>query len=138
VITIERTTELELCLEIRRIVFMVEQKVSLAEEVDGLDSECDHFIARKNGVPAGTARLRMAGDLAKGERLCVLRSARGHRIATALLEALEARARERGARTLLGAAQVQALPLYESLGFLASGNEFLDAGIVHKTITKPL
>ena len=54
-ITVERTTDIEACLEIRRRVFIDEQQVTLAEEVDGLDPACEHFLARIDGVPVATA-----------------------------------------------------------------------------------
>lgn len=138
-IQIARTTDLAACLELRRVVFVLEQGVAPAEDVDGLDEGAEHFLAVMDGRPVGTARLRLLdGGTAKGERMCVLTSARKRGVAGQILEALEARARELGAHTIAGAAQVQALALYTQRGYVPSGDEFLDAGIPHRAIQKPL
>lgn len=140
-ITVDRATsavDRADCLEIRRVVFVEEQAVPLADELDGLDDEAEHLLARVDGIPAGTARLRLLGDVAKGERLAVLVPFRRHRLGVALMEALERRARELRAHTLKGAAQVQALSFYEALGYQAEGEVFLDAGIAHRAIRKTL
>lgn len=139
-IVVERVDTLDDCLEVRRIVFVEEQHVPLAEDVDGLDPACDQLLARVDGALAGTARLRLTegGRVAKGERLAVLEPYRSRGVGMALIQALEARARELGCQSLAGAAQVQALGFYEALGYAADGEDFLDAGIVHRHITKLL
>ncbi len=141
VIAVERATDAArraLCMHVRRVVFIDEQAVPEADELDGLDDDAEHFLATVDGQPAGAARLRLYDDRAKGERLAVLAPFRGLKLGVALMAALEARARERGARLLTGAAQVQALGFYQALGYQPEGEDFLDAGIVHRTITKKL
>ncbi len=64
--------ELPLCLALRRTVFIEEQGVSEADEVDGLDDSATHLLAFVDGAPAGTARLLQAGDTGKIGRVCVL------------------------------------------------------------------
>ncbi len=44
--------------EIRSLVFCEEQKVSKEIEFDGLDEFCNHYIAKINELPIGTARIR--------------------------------------------------------------------------------
>lgn len=139
-IVVERVHTLDDCLEIRRVVFVVEQDVPLADDLDGLDPTCEQLLARVDGALAGTARLRLTegGRVAKGERLAVLAPYRNLGVGIALIRALEARARALGCESLVGAAQVQALGFYEALGYIPDGDDFLDAGIVHRHITKAL
>jgi GNAT superfamily N-acetyltransferase len=103
--------------------------------------EC--FLAFHQGEPAGLVMLKPhgAGD---GElnRMYVRDTARGHKIGRSLAQALVAEARAFGYRTLWLDAiyrHVEALPLYESLGFQrytdssAFGGE--DARFIHMKLT---
>jgi predicted GNAT family N-acyltransferase len=47
-------------------------------------------------------------------------------------------AKERGMREVVLNAQIQASAFYERHGFLAEGESFLDAGIAHLRMRKPL
>jgi ElaA protein len=127
------------CLHIRRVVFIDEQDVAEAEEIDGLDGDCQHFLASSATEDLGTARLRMVdGAVAKAERVAVHRHLRGKGIGRCLMEALEVRACQLGARTVKLGAQVSALRFYEGLGYEAYGPEFDDAGIPHRMMQKGL
>jgi ElaA protein len=137
----EATTEADraACIALRIEVFCGEQGVTEREELDGLDDAARHLLARRGGVPVGTLRLRVLGEAAKIERVCVARPARGQGIGAALtLRALAL------ARTLPGVtvarlgAQTAAIGFYERLGFAAHGPEYLDAGIPHRDMTRPL
>jgi predicted GNAT family N-acyltransferase len=52
--------------------------------------------------------------------------------------ALEDEARSRGYRSVTIAAQIQAIPFYESLGYIANGGVFLDARIEHRMMERSL
>lgn len=135
---LEGSDDLAACHEIRRRVFVVEQGVSDEEEWDDLDGECAHFLAL-DPEPIGTARLRIVdGRLGKAQRVAVLPSARGRRVGTALMVALEGEAASKGCREIQLGAQIQALGFYESLGYEAFGDEFDDAGIPHRHMRKRL
>lgn len=139
------------CREIRRRVFIEEQRVDEALEFDGLDGESDHFLAfwcdGNKRIAAGTARLRLLDEpeehateagVGKAERVAVLESLRGRGIGRALMDALEERARDRGLRRLVLHAQVAVIPFYEELGFQAYGDMFEEAGIEHREMDKRL
>lgn len=117
--------------EIRRRVFIEEQAVPQAEEWDGRDDECLHFLARLDGQPVGTARLLPDGHIG---RVAVLAAGRGRGIGLALMQAAIEAARERGHAHAELAAQTHALAFYRRLGFEAYGPEFLDAGIAHRNM----
>ncbi|WP_136253864.1 GNAT family N-acetyltransferase [Onishia niordana] len=117
--------------EIRRVVFIEEQAVPIEEEWDGRDGDCLHFLAWRGTTPLGTARLLPDGHVG---RVAVLAEARGLGIGVALMHASIEAARSHGHAHVELAAQTHALPFYERLGFVAFGDEFLDAGIPHRNM----
>lgn len=117
--------------EIRRIVFIEEQRVPQEEEWDGQDLACRHFLALQAGAPLGTARLLPDAHIG---RVAVLRTARGQGIGEALMAAAIAAARRDGHASVALAAQTHALLFYERLGFTAYGDEFMEAGIPHRNM----
>lgn len=130
---VAETRDIGLCQGLRRVVFIEEQGVSVADEVDGRDDEARHLLAVLDGRAVGTARLLTKGSMGKVGRVCVLREARGKGAGVALIRAAVAvfRGVPGVGRVTLGA-QVQALGFYEALGFQAVGEDYLDAGIVHR------
>lgn len=136
-VRVASVTDLSICLEIRREVFIEEQHVPRAEEIDGLDWECVHFLAADQGAPVGTARLRrLEPGLMKVERVAVRRSHRRRGVGAAIMNAVETEAFRLGANDLVLAAQVGALSFYTRLGWVAEGPVFDDAGIPHRKMHK--
>ena len=132
-LTICVTKDIAACLALRRTVFIEEQGVSEADEVDSLDDQAIHILASQDGVPIGSARLLVNGDTGKVGRVCVLKSARGTGLGAALMQAAVAEFSSMPgiARVKLGA-QLHALAFYERLGFTPYGDVFMDAGIAHR------
>ncbi|MCW1918289.1 GNAT family N-acetyltransferase [Rhodobacter sp. KR11] len=136
-LTIAETRDIALCRRLRREVFIEEQGVPEADEVDDLDEVAIHLLAEEGGA-LGSARLLIQGDTGKIGRVCVLQSARGRGIGAALIRAAVDRFRLMGlARAKLGA-QVHALGFYEALGFEPVGEVYQDAGIAHRDMVLPL
>lgn len=135
---VELTRELAICHDLRRRVFIEEQGVSEAEEMDDLDEIALHMLGWAGDQPVATARMVITGDMAKIGRVCVLRAHRGTGAGAAIMRGALDMLRERGIRTAKLASQVHALPFYEKLGFSACGPEFLDAGIPHRDMTLEL
>ena len=133
------TEDLGTCQALRRTVFIEEQNVPEADEVDGRDAGAVHLLARVDGRAVGTARLLVSGDSGKIGRVCVLAEMRGKGIGARLIEAA---VREFAANPAIGkvklSAQINALTFYERLGFTAEGDEYLDAGIVHRDMFRTL
>lgn len=135
--TIGLTDDIAACLELRRVVFIDEQGVSLADEIDDLDGESLHLLATDGAAPVGTARIHISEDIAKIGRVCVLKAYRGNGLGAALIrKALEVGKGKAGTAKL--GAQVHALGFYEALGFSASGPVYDDAGIDHRDMARPL
>ena len=129
--------EIAAALELRRVVFVEEQGVTLAEDLDGRDDEALHLVAvEDDGTVIGTCRLLPAGEKIKLGRMAVTTSARRRGIAAALLEAADAQAVALGGRRIVLAAQTYATALYERAGYTPCGDVFLDAGIEHRRMEK--
>jgi len=125
--------------EIRRRVFVEEQRVAPDEEWDAHDeagSGTLHFVARDGERALGCARLRSVEGAGKIERVAVLGEARERGLGRALMEAAETAAWRRGAERLLIHAQTQGIPFYERIGWRALGPEFVEAGIAHREMEK--
>ncbi len=120
---------------IRREVFCGEQGVDEAEEIDGLDPECRHYLAWLAGDAVGTARTRsLAEDGAvKIERVAVLKPLRGRGIGKALM--LRALADIAAGQAVLNA-QLPVESFYANLGFVSEGEIFQEAGIEHVRMVK--
>lgn len=133
------TEDLRTCQALRRTVFIEEQNVPEADEVDGRDAGAVHLLATVEDRAVGTARLLVQGDSGKIGRVCVLAAMRGKGIGALLIEAA---VREFAANPAIGkvklSAQISALSFYERLGFTAEGDEYLDAGIVHRDMFRTL
>ncbi len=120
-------------------MFCVEQGVSEADEQDGRDAAAHHLLARVGGTPAGTLRLRQLGTAVKIERVCVARTHRGTGLGATLTRAALAHAATlNGVTQAKLGAQLPVIAFYEALGFAAHGPEYLDAGIAHRDMTRPI
>ncbi|MFJ8008778.1 GNAT family N-acetyltransferase [Streptomyces fagopyri] len=145
----EDTADREACFAVRKEVFVGEQGVDEDIEYDAYDSGALHVLAvRDDGTPLGTGRLlhgeaaaaKTGGDPRAGSlgRLAVKKEARGLGVGVALVGAIEDAARARGLTSVDLHAQTHALGFYERLGYVAYGEEFLDAGIDHRAMRKTL
>jgi predicted GNAT family N-acyltransferase len=136
---IDRTDDIATCRALRRRVFIEEQGVSEADEVDDRDGEAMHLLATVAGRPVGSARLLIEGDTGKIGRVCVLAEVRGTGLGAALMRAavVELAQIPGVSRAKLGA-QVHALGFYERLGFAAVGPVYMDAGIEHRDMVLAL
>lgn len=135
---IEPTRDIATCRSLRRVVFIEEQGVPEADEVDDKDDDAIHLLATQDATPVGSARLLIAGDTGKIGRVCVLKSQRGTGLGAALIRAAVAELRARGLTTAKLGAQTHAIGFYERLGFTATGPEYMDSGIPHRDMVLPL
>lgn len=128
-------------IKIRTEVFMQEQHVSAADEWDGLDEQAIHFLALSTyGEAIGCARLltETAHDnSAKNPlyhigRVAILKSFRNQGIGHQLMQTLIAYCKKTApGNSIYLHAQTERRHFYETLGFIAEGDEFMDAGIPH-------
>ncbi len=117
---------------VRRRVFIEEQNVPEALELDEYDKGCAHVLAldaRRNPVAVG--RIKLDGQIG---RMAVLPQYRNLGIGSAVLHALLELASELGCEPVYLHAQITAMPFYQKHGFVACSDEFIDAGIMHRTM----
>ncbi|BFM07179.1 GNAT family N-acetyltransferase [Halioxenophilus aromaticivorans] len=120
----------ELLLTVRRTVFMDEQKVSEADEIDGKDPEYIHVLCTQQGTGEviGCARISKAGKIG---RVAVLKPFRQGGYGGRVMAFCNDYVLRQGQSPHLDA-QVEALPFYEKLGYEAQGPVFMDANIPHR------
>ncbi|OYD07869.1 hypothetical protein CHM34_10035 [Paludifilum halophilum] len=136
---IDHSADLKQAFDIRKRVFVEEQGVPLSEEIDEWDQSAIHFLAVDREQAVGTARLRLpTKSTGKVERVAVLKSSRGSGLGHSLMVAIEDYARKQNVEELILNAQVQALDFYRKLGYRQQGPIFMDAGIEHMEMRKPL
>ncbi|HET7674072.1 MAG TPA: GNAT family N-acetyltransferase, partial [Gammaproteobacteria bacterium] len=115
---------------IRQAVFIDEQRVPEELEWDELDIHCLHALALDtSGTPIGCGRLTTDGKIG---RMAVLAPWRKAGVGGAILRFLIDEARRRGATECRLDAQIEAVDFYHRHGFIAEGDEFLDANIRHR------
>ncbi|MCG7359775.1 GNAT family N-acetyltransferase [Roseomonas sp. ACRSG] len=118
-------------LELRHEVFVVEQGVPVEEEFDEYDPAATHFVAIYGGEVVGTLRVVFIPEHAKIGRVVVRRDHRGLGVARYMMNAAMDHSRALGVDRFFLTAQLDKLGLYEKLGFVGFGEEFMDAGIPH-------
>ena len=144
--TIEKITNrhtLEEAFNVRRQVFIDEQKVPADLELDEFDKDKKtlHILARDSrGNAIGTARMRPYTEpgVGKVERVAVLKSHRRTGLGRKLMEKLELEAKELGFQEIKLNAQLHARDFYERLGYKPKGETFFEAGIEHIAMHKSL
>ena len=116
--------------QVRDRVFIEEQSVPEHLEWDGEDAPAIHLLAADaDGRVVGTARILESGQIG---RMAVLPEWRGKGIGSALLREALVVATQRGRSEPFLNAQTAALPFYARMGFVAIGEEFMEAGIPHR------
>lgn len=115
-------------------VFVVEQGVPIELEWDEGDEVSIHAVAYDaQGQAVATGRLLPDGHIG---RMAVRKSARGQGIGSEVLEALLVEARRLGYGRLVLHAQTHAADFYRKHGFVEEGDEFTEAGIAHRLMTR--
>lgn len=121
---------------VRERVFIQEQHVPEALEWDGLDDEAIHVVAQDNHAQViGTARLLQDGHIG---RMAVFPEWRHQGVGSAMLRELILIARQWQLPRVFLHAQTSAIGFYERHGFHTQGEEFMDAGILHRYMERPL
>ncbi len=116
---------------IRQSVFIEEQNVPESLEWDESDAIAQHFLATTNKQAAAVARLIVCDKVGKIGRIAVTKPFRKQGIASKLILEVMREGLSQGCTEFYLSAQTQAQSLYNKLGFYATGDTYLDAGIEH-------
>jgi len=118
---------------IRHQVFVIEQQVPVELEWDEHDETATHFVVELDGDKIATGRLKTDGQIG---RMAVLAPFRRQGIGQLLLQTMLDHAGHQGMTELYLHSQLQATGFYGKAGFVENGEDFLDAGIVHRAMVK--
>lgn len=121
-------------LEIRQKVFIEEQKVERALEVENEESS-RFYLMTMAGKAIGTARWRHTSNGIKLERFAVLPEYRNKNYGTLLLKKVMEDLTEKKEKIYLHA-QLNAVTYYEREGFKKEGEMFVEANIKHYLMVK--
>lgn len=128
---VETPTDLVRVFMVRAIVFMEEQKIPCAAEMDQDDLSCLHVLGEIDCEPVACGRLHFTADTARLQRLAVRRDWRGQGLGTELLRFMLTQCRNRNFHNFDLHAQLQAIKFYARHGFQTVGEPFQEAGIPH-------
>ena len=125
---------------IRQAVFVEEQGMAADMVLDDADAGAVHAVAfNRFGLPIATGRLlQREPGLAQIGRMATLATVRGAHIGRAVLDALMAKARQRGDAQVMLQAQTSAVPFFERAGFQRDGEVFEAAGVPHQAMRRAL
>jgi predicted GNAT family N-acyltransferase len=135
---VENPKELDDAFTVRRVVFVDEQNVPVEEEIDQFENDSTHFVMYREDSPIGAGRFRILDEIGKVERICVLKDVRKLGAGQQIMNAIESYAKKNRIHKLKLNAQTHATPFYSRLGYEIVSEEFLDAGIPHRTMIKTI
>ena len=135
---VEETHDIAACQAIRRAVFIEEQGVSEAEEIDGLDDDCHHYLLWECEIAIATLRVKPMDETAKIQRVAVLKAHRGKGAGALLMQTVVRELPQDGFSKAVLGSQVTAIPFYTKLGFTVYGPVYDDAGIDHREMEMTL
>jgi predicted GNAT family N-acyltransferase len=120
---------------IRFQVFVHEQGIDPAVEIDQLDALSLHCVAFLHGHPVGTGRLLPDGHIG---RMAVLEPYRRYGVGGLILERLALEAKTHGHMRVALSAQLYVEAFYQRHGFIRDGDVFMLEGIEHISMWRSL
>jgi len=131
-VTVADVNEHQKCLDIRKKVFIEEQKVDKDIEVDEHEKDAVHFLVYVDKKAVATGRFRIKNSFLKFERMAVLKDCRGMKLGSKLLNYMKEVGFDKYPRYLqITHAQKSAISFYEKNGWVKMGKAFMEANIEH-------
>lgn len=130
--SISDKTHYNQALEIRKKVFIEEQKVARDLEVEN-EEEATYYLLLIGEKPVGTGRWRKTSAGIKLERFAVLPEYRNRSLGTMILRQVLEDLKSESGKIYLHS-QLKAVPYYERQGFVKQGEKFEEANILHYTM----
>lgn len=118
------------CMQIRTLVFVIEQGVPCIREVDEFENSSISFIVKYEDSTVGTVRWRMYNNhTAKIERMAIIKQYRnkgiGKKIIRSVIEDIQ---KNPDINAVKVSSQSSAISFYNNFGFVIDGKEYLDGG----------
>ena len=133
---------LDRCLAVRQAVFTGELGVPAEVERDSrdcLDGECRHFLITRGGQDIGAVRcLPQTDGTLRLQRFCIRRDCRGQGAGRQTLREVEERFRREGFSAVALDAKCSAQGFYTACGYETVSAPFLEAGVLHVAMQRPL
>ena len=130
------------CLAVRQAVFTGELGVPAEVERDSrdcLDGECRHFLITRGRQDIGAVRcLPQADGTLRLQRFCIRRDCRGQGAGRQTLREVEERFRREGFSAVALDAKCSAQGFYTACGYETVSGPFLEAGVLHVAMQRPL
>ena len=123
---------------VRIPVFVEEQGFSAGLEKDEIDARAWHLVLFDGERPVATGRFFEENGSWHIGRVAVLKDYRACGLGRRLMEGMERKLRELGAKEVRLSAQCRAMGFYESLGYQSEGGEYLDEFCPHRDMRKCL
>lgn len=126
--------ELYQILRLRELVFIIEQECAY-DDLDYKDQKALHVMGSVNGTIVAYSRIFKAGDYLESAsigRVVVRKDYRGHQFGQELMHKSIAEVHKYFNDTkIVISAQCYLIQFYENLGFVISGEQYLEDGIPH-------
>ena len=137
IIEAKKEKEIQLCVDIRKEVFISEQGVDPRIEIDNLDYKCEHILAFYKNQPVATARLqKISEEKYKVGRMAVRQKHRRYGIGSKILQFIENHLKKKQIKLVELNAQKYVEKFYLKNGYFTVGDEFLEADILHIKMQK--
>ena len=120
----------EMAFHVRTIVFVNEQQVDTALEMDEYDAVAQHYLALEDNKPIATARWRHTDNGIKLERFAVIAEYRNNGTGSKILE-IVLQDVVPFQKPIYLHSQLKAINFYKRHGFIKEGNIFTEANIEH-------
>ncbi len=135
---VETEEEMEAAIGVRFRVFVAEQQVPAAEELDEFDATATHAIAIRQGQVVGTGRVLYGNEdtAARIGRMAVDAQWRRQGIGGRILKFLEEEATAQGVDTYVLNAQEYVKEFYAARGYVQQGGTFMEVDIPHVVMRK--
>ena len=131
--------ELQEALEVRREVFVGEQRISEDLVFDKHDRKALHIVVKDGEKVIGSARVQfLADNQAKLERMAILKRYRRRGIGRDMLLFLDAVWKDKQVQQVIIHTQFEVVPFYKLCGFDEFGSPFREAGIKHIKMRKQI
>lgn len=118
-------------INIRTEAFIIGRGVSPEIELDGRDSQLEHFCLYEGNKLLAYLRAEEAGKLVHIGRVAVCKEMRNHGLGRKLLEYLFETVESRGFEGVELSAVDTAVGFYEKLGFVGEGDYYMETGVPH-------